>query len=237
MRTATTLLFALALLFLGVPSALAQTGTYDISCGSGCPNDLGSGNAYTSDPISTVTYSVTPPPGGNILINQSTIINSNNPFLGYNATDALTIVFSAPVNVSSIVVCNLGNGDDTYTLTPSPLNANVPASQLVTVLTCLDFTNLAFVGVTEVAITRSTTPTAVKGIDEVTLDASLPVELVSFDVLADQRDAILRWQTASETVNAGFDVEHQAPGRDAFQAVAFVEGNGTTTEAHFYQHR
>jgi hypothetical protein len=50
----------------------------------------------------------------------------------------------------------------------------------------------------------------------------LPVELTSFEVRLDGDAVQLRWTTASETNNAGFEVLH------------FVEGHGTTTEAQTY---
>lgn len=70
--------------------------------------------------------------------------------------------------------------------------------------------------------------------------AFLPVELTAFDVQADGDVAVLRWATATETNNSGFEVEHQrGDGTDApdagWQTLGFVEGAGTTTEAHAYR--
>lgn len=59
----------------------------------------------------------------------------------------------------------------------------------------------------------------------------LPVELVSFDYTVDGRDVILTWETASETNNAGFEVQ-----RDE-HTIAFVDGNGTTTVPQSYSFR
>jgi hypothetical protein len=68
--------------------------------------------------------------------------------------------------------------------------------------------------------------------------APLPVELTAFDaVVQGDAAALLTWRTSSETNNAGFAVEHRAPGQTRFQEVAFVEGAGTTTEAQTYRHR
>lgn len=52
---------------------------------------------------------------------------------------------------------------------------------------------------------------------------AIPVELVSFDVRADGADALLRWETASETNNAGYRV--MADGEE----VGFVEAQGAGT--------
>ncbi|WP_263792509.1 T9SS type A sorting domain-containing protein [Salinibacter sp.] len=62
----------------------------------------------------------------------------------------------------------------------------------------------------------------------------LPVELVAFDGRAAEQGVRLTWRTASETNNAGFDVERQDPGAQAWTHVGFVEGKGTTSAASTY---
>ncbi len=62
--------------------------------------------------------------------------------------------------------------------------------------------------------------------------APLPVELVSFDGAANGSTATLRWTTASETNNAGFDVQRR--GAEGFETLGFVAGHGTTLEAQNY---
>ncbi|ARA91871.1 MAG: T9SS C-terminal target domain-containing protein [Bacteroidetes bacterium] len=62
----------------------------------------------------------------------------------------------------------------------------------------------------------------------------LPVELVSFEALADGDRVVLTWTTASETNNAGFEVQRGTG--TSFEPVAFVEGRGTTTEAQRYEY-
>ena len=63
---------------------------------------------------------------------------------------------------------------------------------------------------------------------------ALPVELVSFVAATQGRDVRLAWQTAAETNNAGFEVEHNAGA--GFRPVTFVPGQGTTSQAHAYTH-
>ncbi len=65
----------------------------------------------------------------------------------------------------------------------------------------------------------------------------LPVELVSFTATLDGRDGVFAWTTASETDNAGFQIEHLPPGAPAYRRVAFLPGRGTTSEASRYDHR
>jgi hypothetical protein len=69
--------------------------------------------------------------------------------------------------------------------------------------------------------------------------ADLPVELTSFEATVDGQDVILRWRTASETNNAGFDVQmREADGADkTWYTLTFVEGHGTTELPKAYRHR
>lgn len=70
-----------------------------------------------------------------------------------------------------------------------------------------------------------------------TQSSALPVEIASFTGQVDGRDALIRWQTASESNNAGFKLLHKAPDAESSRKVAFVDGAGTTTEAQQYKHQ
>ncbi|HYE96905.1 MAG TPA: T9SS type A sorting domain-containing protein [Rubricoccaceae bacterium] len=71
------------------------------------------------------------------------------------------------------------------------------------------------------------------GVDDIqVVGMQVPVELVRFDATTSGRDVTLAWETASETNNAGFEV--QMLRGDAWTVLAFVEGHGTTTEAQAY---
>lgn len=69
-----------------------------------------------------------------------------------------------------------------------------------------------------------------------TSSSPLPVELTAFDAQLDGANALLTWNTASETNNAGFEVQHAAA-NGSFRTVGFVEGAGTTTAAQSYRFR
>ncbi len=62
----------------------------------------------------------------------------------------------------------------------------------------------------------------------------VPVELVSFDATVSGSDVNLNWMTSSETNNAGFEV--QLRGEGDFEAMGFVDGNGTTTVEQSYNY-
>ena len=62
----------------------------------------------------------------------------------------------------------------------------------------------------------------------------LPVELTSFDALINGDSVVLSWGTASETNNAGFEVQQYISG--SFQAIGWVDGAGTTVDARTYSY-
>ncbi|MBN1352295.1 T9SS type A sorting domain-containing protein [candidate division KSB1 bacterium] len=60
-----------------------------------------------------------------------------------------------------------------------------------------------------------------------------PVELVAFEAKVMPEYVELRWRTASESNNYGFEVQRQFE-NDSFERIGFVEGAGTTSEPQFY---
>ncbi|HRK73481.1 MAG TPA: T9SS type A sorting domain-containing protein [Rhodothermales bacterium] len=67
------------------------------------------------------------------------------------------------------------------------------------------------------------------------VSSPLAVGLTSF-VAAVQKneEVLLEWETASETNNAGFEVEHRTRENEAFKKIGFVQGNGTTVQQSHY---
>ncbi len=70
--------------------------------------------------------------------------------------------------------------------------------------------------------------------------AALPVELVSFDAVINRGEVMLRWETASELNNAGFEIQHKPGSRDQeaaspWASMAFVKGAGTDNTPRKYQ--
>ena len=65
----------------------------------------------------------------------------------------------------------------------------------------------------------------------------VPVELVSFTAENVLDDVILKWQTATETNNLGFEIERASSSTTPLHGwarISFVEGRGTTTELTDY---
>jgi len=63
------------------------------------------------------------------------------------------------------------------------------------------------------------------------------VEVTDWSVQLDDRNAVLSWTTASETDNAGFEIQQKVGEEGAFEQIAFVEGQGTTSESTSYRYR
>jgi len=67
-------------------------------------------------------------------------------------------------------------------------------------------------------------------------DGALPVELTQFEVQAVDGGARLRWTTASEAGNAGFEIQRRDPRTQSWRREGFVDGHGTTTDAQRYRY-
>ena len=64
--------------------------------------------------------------------------------------------------------------------------------------------------------------------------SAIPVELTSFVVNTDRNNVSLKWSTATETNNSGFQIERKANGTNEWTKVKFINGRGTTTERNNY---
>jgi len=62
----------------------------------------------------------------------------------------------------------------------------------------------------------------------------IPVELAAFNFTIEENSrVVLRWTTASETNNLGFEIEKSIDGK-TFHKIGFVEGHGTTASLNNY---
>ena len=61
----------------------------------------------------------------------------------------------------------------------------------------------------------------------------IPVELSSFTASVSKNSVTLNWSTATETNNSGFEIQRKLD-KSKWERIAFVEGNGTTTESQNY---
>lgn len=69
--------------------------------------------------------------------------------------------------------------------------------------------------------------------------AIVPVELVNFTSSIEAGSIRLSWEASSETNNKGFEIQRKAGSLLAsvsnWERIGFVNGNGTTTQKHFYE--
>ena len=70
---------------------------------------------------------------------------------------------------------------------------------------------------------------------EVVYTAEIPVELASFEAVADGQSVLFSWKTLSETNNAGFTVQKRSAHEQAFTDIGSREGAGTTTQVQRYR--
>jgi len=68
-----------------------------------------------------------------------------------------------------------------------------------------------------------------------TTETSLPVELISFTAEVDKNNVLLKWITATEINNHGFEIERKQSGID-WAKIGFVQGNGTTIKENVYNY-
>ena len=71
-------------------------------------------------------------------------------------------------------------------------------------------------------------------VDDYAVIDLIPVELTSFTANVVNGNVQLDWTTATETNNKGFEVQKKFG--NEFQTIAFVEGNGTSTQQHTYSY-
>ncbi len=62
----------------------------------------------------------------------------------------------------------------------------------------------------------------------------VPVELKSFNAEKAAEGVQLKWTTATETNNSGFEIQRKSSGSGFWERIGFVEGNGTSTQIHNY---
>ncbi|MCX6151400.1 MAG: DUF4961 domain-containing protein [Ignavibacteriales bacterium] len=67
----------------------------------------------------------------------------------------------------------------------------------------------------------------------ITVSGVLPVELTSFSATGTKNGVQLKWETATETNNLGFDIERSTDSK-VFNKIGSVSGKGTTTQKTSY---
>ena len=95
------------------------------------------------------------------------------------------------------------------------------------------------VGGTIFEFTSNTDPLPPLGdwdLSNVTLSVALPIELIDFWGKSNGRQTEIFWRTASETNNAGFELQRSTNGFD-FQTITWIKGQGSTTQLTDYTYQ
>ncbi|RPI65343.1 MAG: hypothetical protein EHM47_18845 [Ignavibacteriales bacterium] len=64
---------------------------------------------------------------------------------------------------------------------------------------------------------------------------TIPVELTSFTAIAQNKGVLLKWTTATELNNSGFEVERKQE-NSSWSKITFLQGNGTTSSQKEYSY-
>ena len=167
--------------------------------------------------------------------------HSSPNFLAFNASGTLmdggrpvgpeTMVFTIPADDVTIS-CGVGSGGTgTATLECFDAGNGSLGSDVINVTDVLQPLQVTSSGIASCVLSYTITNNILV-CDDLAFDPAVPVELVGFDALQDGSDVLLSWETASETNNAGFEVQMDAG--SGYQPMGFVDGHGTTTETQTY---
>lgn len=233
---------------LGTGTALTNDGTIilttnsvNITNGSGDLTNNGTfkgkgnidGNDFFSGSGSTIAPGTSP--GILTFTNSSSMNLSNNVIFDFEINGKTTpgvdydqIVVSGPsVNITNGTL----NLSGTYTPAPGDIFTlfNVSGGNVIGTFNGLpEGSEIIFNG-------KSLTISYVGGNIRLSAQAPLPVELISFNAQAMEREVKLSWSTASEINNDYFTLERSTDGR-TFETIATILGHGTTTEISNYIH-
>ena len=123
-------------------------------------------------------------------------------------------------------------GTDTYTTSDYNTSTSGPDPKTITFTPAAPASDTAFVVATATDANGNTSEFSAQ-------PQQLPVELAGFEAVQTGTKAVeLSWQTASETNNAGFRVQHRASDEEAWTTLGYVESKadgGTTTDAQSYR--
>jgi len=72
-----------------------------------------------------------------------------------------------------------------------------------------------------------------RGVYELNIDSPLPVELTSFTAVTKENNILLKWVTASEVDNYGFEIERSVDQGD-FKKIGFLPGHGNSNSPKEY---
>ncbi len=168
-----------------------------------------------------------------------TTMTSNTIFGPYaQPTDTSAYVIYLQGNASGLnqgISAFMVNSDGNFSWTPNFVNMSDPTNQKLHSVTTISTDHVAKIAWEDTRndgggiYAQNINPDGTLGY------VPVPVELNSFTGILDGNNVILKWQTATEINNLGFDIERTASAKNnSWKKIGFVEGNGTTTNQHSY---
>ncbi|MEP7080396.1 MAG: LamG-like jellyroll fold domain-containing protein [Ginsengibacter sp.] len=131
---------------------------------------------------------------------------------------------------SCFIAPNSPNLEALYPFTQGIANGNNPG-----VTTLGDSTSNAHNGtLNNFALTGSTSNWVAPGAPLTNNCTALPVQLSDFSIMKSGNGVQLKWETATEINNKGFQIQRSSDGLNNWKDVAFVGGSGNTNERHKY---
>jgi photosystem II stability/assembly factor-like uncharacterized protein len=97
----------------------------------------------------------------------------------------------------------------------------------------LQANNLTLATLSYISVANSNLNTLNPNTGENNSCAIVPVELKSFNYELESNNILLKWSTASELNNLGFEIQRSLDGNE-FISIGFINGNGTTSEPKEY---
>ncbi len=148
---------------------------------------------------------------------------------GLTRTFTIQNTGSATLNISSITFS--GANPSEFSVTSAPAATVAPAGSTTFTVTFTPATNGTKSAI--VNVNNDDGDEAVFNFNIAAAFFTLPVQLKSFTVKKVSTQSLLTWVTASETNNAGFNIERSADTR-TWTSIAFIMGAGTSTSERTY---
>ena len=170
------------------------------------------------------------------------VMASGDPWSGFYGQGHGPIVLDANNSMITMMVYKDVISNVNLKLEPPNADHNVP-NTLINTWEKLTFDYSAAIGTTAATITLipdfSVSPRpggSTNYMDNIEfIHTPVPVELVSFSAVTVKNGIELKWATATETNNKGFEIQRSLDKR-AYVTISFVDGKGTTTSSQQYKY-
>ena len=203
----------------------AQTFTWETATDNG---------ATVSETVSGITVTVSTGDAGGISVADVGGFGGSSGKMVYGTNTGLvsiTLTFSTTVNILTVYAIESGGNPETWTYTPT----GGTNSDVVDALTASEghTVNLNWTGVTSFTVTTNISSNGDFGFDDIVLGV-LPVELTSFSANVSEGKVKLKWETATEVNNYGFEVERTALQNINWLRIGFIQGHGNSNSPKEY---